>query len=305
MGLLERFSGKRNVSRLKEALVSSRLGLGLEQIASTLIERGDLVSFGSGEALITQGEYTTDVFFIIAGTVEVSVNGRTMAKRGPGQHIGEMAAIEPSQLRSATCVALEEVVALRLGENEFSKTADEYPKMYKVIAAELSRRLLQRNSTVGAYREKSKVFVISSVEGLDVARVIQNAFEHDFAVTVWTDGVFRLAQYPVESLEQAVEDSDFAIAIAQPDDVAEIRGESWPVPRDNIIFELGMFMGKLGRKRAILMEPRGTDVKLPSDLIGIEVVNYNWTNSKEGMSNLGPACNKLREHFKELGPNNG
>ncbi|MEX3901302.1 MULTISPECIES: TIR domain-containing protein [Paraburkholderia] len=37
-------------------------------------------------------------------------------------------------------------------------------------------------------------------------------------------------------------------------------------PRDNVVFELGLSMGRLGRKRGILMEPRGEGVKLPSDM---------------------------------------
>ena len=51
--------------------------------------------------------------------------------------------------------------------------------------------------------------------------------------------------------------------------MTESRGKPWPVPRDNVIFELGLFMGRLGKERAILMEPRDEDVKLPSDLAGV------------------------------------
>jgi predicted nucleotide-binding protein len=43
-----------------------------------------------------------------------------------------------------------------------------------------------------------------------------------------------------------VDASDFAIAIAQPDDVTKTRGKRKNTPRDNVIFELGFFMGRLG-----------------------------------------------------------
>ena len=49
----------------------------------------------------------------------------------------------------------------------------------------------------------------------------------------------------MESLERELDQSDFAIAIAQPDDLTESRGEAKPTPRDNVIFELGFFMGRL------------------------------------------------------------
>ncbi|MBB2671542.1 UNVERIFIED_ORG: hypothetical protein GGE44_001093 [Rhizobium esperanzae] len=70
---------------------------------------------------------------------------------------------------------------------------------------------------MNVHRDKIRVFIISSVEGLPVACAIQDAFEHDpFTCTVWTDGVFRIANYTMESLEAAIDDSDFAIAVAMP-----------------------------------------------------------------------------------------
>ena len=102
-------------------------------------------------------------------------------------------------------------------------------------------------------------------------------------------------------LEAMVEDCDFAIAVAQPDDQAESRGESRQTPRDNVIFELGMFVGKLGRKRSLLLEPRGDGVKLPSDLLGLTTISYRPANGEEP-ARLGPACTELSKIIKELGP---
>lgn len=51
-------------------------------------------------------------------------------------------------------------------------------------------------------------------------------------------------------------ESDFALAIAQPDDVVRSRKKMQPTLRDNVLFELGLFMGKLTRHRAILIHPR-------------------------------------------------
>lgn len=76
-------------------------------------------------------------------------------------------------------------------------------------------------------------------------------------------------------------------------------------PRDNIIFELGLFMGRLGRVRAILMEPREEKVKLPSDLAGITTITYRYESGADAAALLATACNKLREHINALGPNNG
>jgi predicted nucleotide-binding protein len=164
---------------------------------------------------------------------------------------------------------------------------------------------VQRNALINAYHESIRVFIISSTEALPIARVVQNAFQHDpFLTKVWTDGVFRIANYTLETLEAEIDRSDFAIAIAHSDDFTESRGSDWPSPRDNVIFELGLFMGRLGRARAVLMEPRETRVKLPSDLSGVTTIPYRFEKGSDAAALLAPACNALRDYILTLGPNN-
>lgn len=289
-----------------EALSEQACVGGSLELAKIIDERGELVAFAKGDQIIEQGASTNDVFFILAGHCDVVVNGRAIAKRGPRTQIGEMAAIQPTQFRSASCIAAEPMVVLRLSEADFSEIANEHAQIYRAIARELARRLLERNSSVGIYREKIRLFVISSVEALPVARAIQNAFEHDqFTTVVWTDGVFKTANYPLQDLEAQIDDSDFAVAIAHSDDMTASRGQDWPAPRDNVVFELGLFMGRLGRARAVLMEPRDEKVKLPSDLSGITTITYRYEKGGDSAALLAPACNKLRDHITALGPNNG
>ncbi len=304
--MLSRFQGERGRSLLIDALAGFRLIGGDADLARAFAEAGELISFPKDEVLIQQADHTNDVFLLVSGTCSVIINGRHMGNRGPGDHVGEMAAIQPTQPRSASIIASDEVVALRLSEAAFSKLADQTPRIYKTVAQELARRLLQRNASVGAYHDKIKVFVICSVEALPVARTIENAFEHDpFSIEVWNEGCFKVANYTIKDLEAAVDSSDFAIAIAHADDVIESRDERWPAPRDNVIFELGLFMGRLGVQRAILMEPRGTDVKLPSDMAGVTTVPYRFEKGGNNAALMGPACNRLRGHFETLGPFNG
>lgn len=174
------------------------------------------------------------------------------------------------------------------------------------MAKVLARRLLERNRLIGQHRDQVKVFVISSVESLPIARLIQSALAHDpFTVTVWTDGVFKAGGYAMDDLEAQVDDSDFAIAIAHSDDQTMFRGQDWPTPRDNVVFELGLFMGRLGRKRAILMEPSDDKVKLPSDLRGVTTIGYVYEPGKDLDAKFAPACNILRRHINEYGAFNG
>ncbi|MBZ9897636.1 nucleotide-binding protein [Mesorhizobium sp. BR1-1-6] len=288
-----------------EALRGQKLVSGNGALAEELADAVELISLGKGRVLIQQGGHDNDVYFIIAGSFEVVVNGRRVAARGPGDCVGEMAAIEPTQRRSAMVAASEASVVARLSEGQFTEIASRYPEMYRFIARELSRRLLQRNATIGAYRDRIRVFLISSGEAVAVARIIQNALSRDFLVVPWTDGVFKVASYPLQSLEDELEKCDFAIAVAHADDMTESRGRDWPSPRDNVVFELGLFMGRLNRQRAILMEPREEKVKLPSDLAGVTTIPYRYVPGDDAAALMGPACNDLRDHINRLGPFNG
>ena len=299
----DRFAGSAGRRILLETLKEQKLIAGNTELADQVASIGELVDVEAGATIIEQGNDDNDVYLIVAGSFDIVVNNRLVAKRFCNDHVGEMVAIQPTQRRSATVVARENAVVVKLPEPQFADLINKYPQIVRYIAKELARRLEQRNALVTAVSEKIRVFIISSAEALEIARTIQNAFDHDpFNVTVWTDGVFRANHYSIESLERALDQSDVAIAVAQPDDITESRGERLATPRDNVIFELGFFMGRLGRHRALLVEPSGEEIKLPTDLAGINAITYRY-DAADLTRSLATACNRLREIIRDLGPN--
>lgn len=305
-GLIDRFQGDAGRGNLIDAMLQQHIVSGNRDLAEELADRAELIDVAEGEAIILQGGDDNDLFLIVAGSFRIVVNGRDVASRGRGDHVGEMVVVEPSQRRSADVVASEPALVAKFSYADISDIASRHSDIYRVIARTLARRLLERNKLVGQHREKIRVFIICSVEALAVGRIIENAFAHDdFVVRLWTNDVFKVASYALESLEAEVDDSDFAIAIAHSDDVTLFRDQEWPAPRDNVVFELGLFMGRLGRKRAILMEPREDKVKLPSDLSGITTIPYSYQVGKDASALMAPACNMLRDHMMEMGPFNG
>lgn len=304
--LTERFQGDAGRGNLIDAMLQQQIVSGNRELAEELADRAEIIEVAESEAIIAQGGDDNDLFLIVAGSFRIVVNGRDVASRGRGDHVGEMVVVEPTQRRSADVVATEAALVAKVAHADITDVASRYPDIYRVIAKTLARRLLERNKQVGQHREKVRVFIICSVEALAVARIIENAFAHDdFVVRLWTNDVFKVASYALDSLETEVDDSDFAIAIAHTDDVTLVRDQEWPAPRDNVIFELGLFMGRLGRKRAILMEPREEKVKLPSDLTGITTIPYSYEPGKDAAAIMAPACNMLRDHIADLGPFNG
>jgi CRP/FNR family transcriptional regulator, cyclic AMP receptor protein len=288
-------------SLLIEALKKQELVGGNEATAVALIEAGELVEFKPGEDLIVRGGQDNDAYFLVAGSVAILVKGTQVASRKAGTTVGEMAAIEPAQLRAATVSAEDLTVALKVSSPQLLRVGESHPQIWRPIARELSRRLYQRNELMAEPNEQPRLFIISSVEALTIAREIASGLQHDVLSTVWTDGVFFAGGYPLEALEAAVENSDFAVAIAQFEDIIQTRGETRPTLRDNVIFELGLFMGRLNRRRTILLQPSSRELKLPSDLHGLTTVRYLAGAEEDLPARLGPACNEIRKIVKKFG----
>lgn len=302
--LIDRFEGPSGRAVLEEVLLEQKLVLGNQDLARRLAEVGTLEEIAKDTVLITEDAEDSEVYFIITGHFQVKVHDREVATRGGGDHVGEVAALVATAKRSATVVATDPSIVLKVSATDFKSIADAYPSVWRHVTRQLVDRLHQRNDLVLPTHEFSHVFIICSVEALPIARAIENHLQHEkLFVKTWTQGVFRASQYAIESLEEQLNECDFAIAIAQPDDSVSVRGQIKDTPRDNVIFELGLFVGRLGRARTFLLEPRGDEVHLPSDLKGLTTITYRATTDEKLLaSNLSPACNELRTVFTQLGP---
>ena len=98
---------------------------------------------------------------------------------------------------------------------------------------------------------KPTLFVGSSSEGLDVARAVRALLAEDAEVTLWNEGFFIITDTFIESLVNALPRFDFAALVLTPDDLTTSRQTSTFSPRDNVLFELELFMGRLGRSQYI------------------------------------------------------
>jgi CRP/FNR family transcriptional regulator, cyclic AMP receptor protein len=297
----ERFEGN-NRPQLIAALRRQEFACGKTEIAEALAMHGALVEFQPDDNIIVQyGTDNNDVHFLIAGVVGIVVNGAQIATRKAGQYVGEMAALEPSLPRSATVLVLEPTLTLTISSAGFMAVGETFPQIWLPLAQELSKRLYERNSTISVPNEAPKLFIISSSEAKPIAHGVRAGLEHDVFSKVWDDGVFFAGGYPLEALELQVAESDFAVAIAEADDVIESRGLKAPTVRDNVLFELGLFMGKLTRYRTILVHPKMNDLKLPSDLQGLTLVSYIPGDNATLAARLTPVCDQIRALVKKLG----
>jgi len=156
---------------------------------------------------------------------------------------------------------------------------------------------------------KPRVFIGSSVKGLPIAEAIQKELSHDAETILWNQGVFRDTNVPIESLIAALDRFDFAVFVFWPEDILNIRDEDTMSVRDNVLFELGLFLGKLGRQRNFFLAPKTEssnlrpDLHLPSDLAGIAPVTYNPGQNLQ--ASVGPALYQIKEAIRTFGKDQG
>lgn len=154
---------------------------------------------------------------------------------------------------------------------------------------------------------KPKLFVGSSREAINVANAIHENLAHDAEVTVWNQGIFNLSQSNLEALLEKLDNMDFGIFVFAPDDVVQIRDEENASTRDNVVFELGLFVGRLGRERSFFFLPSEQQgYRLPTDLIGTNPGVYESGRSDGNfVAATAVACNAVRRNIDQLAPPSG
>jgi CRP/FNR family cyclic AMP-dependent transcriptional regulator len=138
--LLEQFQGSDGRQHLIDALVTQPL-VGDKDLAVIVSQRLKLEEVPAGKNLIKQGASDTDLFLILKGAVSIAVDGREVAHKEAGEHVGEMAVVDPLTPRSASVVATADSVVARIAEPDFSALADRHPRLWRRIALELASRL--------------------------------------------------------------------------------------------------------------------------------------------------------------------
>lgn len=147
--------------------------------------------------------------------------------------------------------------------------------------------------------KKTSVFIASSVESLDIAKSVQENLEYSTYATIWSQAFFELSRSAIDSLVDKLNNFDFSIFIFSPDDVSIIREKEHLVIRDNVIFELGLFIGYLGKERCFIIQPRNQSIHIPTDILAITSASYD-ENHPNLTASLGPACSKIEKRINEL-----
>lgn len=305
--MIRRFQGAKNRDKLVDALRRQQITQNDKSVAEKLADVSDLLQFEvapPNNVLIKQDVPDNDLFLILAGSVSVHVKGREVAIRQAGQHVGEMAMIDASASRCATVTAIQQTVVAKIPERNFTLIADEHPFLWRQLALELGNRLRERGKLVKAPNPRPVIFIGSSKEKRHIAQEIRDGLApENMLLKVWTDDIFRPSETSIENLERELESADFAVLLITPDDLVRSRKVQRAAPRDNVIWEHGLFTGGLGRKRVFIVKPQGIDLKLPSDLLGVTTLDFDPDGTDHDLrARLGSATNGVRKAVARLGP---
>lgn len=146
------------------------------------------------------------------------------------------------------------------------------------------------------------LFIGSSGEALKYAKHLQAELDRVCEPTVWTQGVFDKTAGTLQSLIELSTRADFAVLLLTPDDDISSRGVDKRSPRDNVVFELGLFLGALGADRVFIVSPRETVLDLPTDLAGISRLDFNASRQDGNLqAAMGPPATKIEQAIDRLG----
>ena len=122
--------------------------------------------------------------------------------------------------------------------------------------------------------DKPRIFLGSSGKQTELLEAITRGLEDVVDVEPWTT-TFNPGRSTLDRLVELSQEVDFAAFVFAQDDwtAADASQSGQASPRDNVVFEAGLFGGALGIRRTFILHASGS--KLPSDLLGLTSVRYD------------------------------
>jgi hypothetical protein len=141
---------------------------------------------------------------------------------------------------------------------------------------------------------RPRVFIGSSGAGRDIAKALEMALSKSMECKLWFQDVFVPSRTTIEDLEAiARSEVDLAVFVLTPDDMRDRGAGLRSVARDNVIFELGLFMGALGRNRTFGLICSHCKLDVPTDLLGVTWATFNNPHAEAAESGATAVLEKL------------
>jgi hypothetical protein len=149
--------------------------------------------------------------------------------------------------------------------------------------------------------DKPRIFLGSSGKQAKLVQAMTRGLEEVARVDPWTTS-FNPGTTTLERLVELAHEVDFAAFVFAQDDWTAVNTSASPSPdsgqaspRDNVVFEAGLFGGVLGMRRTFIVHAGGS--KLPTDLLGLTSIRYGDATAAE----TRVICQKLRKAIENEG----
>ena len=150
--------------------------------------------------------------------------------------------------------------------------------------------------------DKPRIFLGSSGKQEKLLQALTRGLEDVAHVEPWTTS-FHPGTTTLERLLELAHEVDFAAFVFARDDWTSTGSAASPPPesaqaspRDNVVFEAGLFGGALGMRRTLILHASGS--KLPSDLLGLTCIRYGEATTPTEMR---VGNQKLRKAIESAG----
>ena len=147
---------------------------------------------------------------------------------------------------------------------------------------------------------KPRIFLGSSGEQAKLLQALTRGLEDVAHVEPWTTS-FNPGTSTLERLLELAHEVDFAAFVFARDDwttnrppASDPAGSGQASPRDNVVFEAGLFGGVLGMRRTFILHASGA--KLPTDLLGLTCVRYGEATTAAEMRVVNQKLRKAIEN---------
>jgi Predicted nucleotide-binding protein containing TIR-like domain len=151
---------------------------------------------------------------------------------------------------------------------------------------------------------RPRIFLGSSGGQVRLVRAITRGLEDVAEVEPWTT-TFNPGRSTLDRLVELSREVDFAAFVFAQDDwtTTDASQPGQASPRDNVVFEAGLFGGALGIRRTFILHADGS--KLPSDLLGLTSVRYDPATTPAQVRAINQKLRKAIESEGRRGPIEG
>ena len=151
---------------------------------------------------------------------------------------------------------------------------------------------------------KPHAIIFSSGKSHPIAEAVKENLEmRGFTADTWKENFFDSNNTaPLNTFLKKLLCFDFAVLVLGDDDIRfdAASGTGVPIPRDNVIFELGAAMARMGTQKTFLITPSERRVVLPTYFKGLDPLTYEIRADGNHVAGTGTACTHIRNRINAL-----